>query len=94
MVGMLGGIYAKLGKMDEVKKLLAELETPPVNNDKLYAKAVIKSALGQTDETFNILEKLLNEKYGILIYMKVDQQFFEDADNPRFKRMLQKLGFE
>ncbi|MFN2439014.1 MAG: tetratricopeptide repeat protein, partial [Chitinophagaceae bacterium] len=50
MVGLLGAAYIKQGKTDEAKKLLAELETPPVNNDKLFAIAVIKSNLGQAAE--------------------------------------------
>ncbi len=92
MLGMLGAVYAKMGNTDEAKKLLAELELPPLNNDKLYGIAVIKSNLGQQDEALNILEKLADEKYGIIIYMKVEKRFFHEPNNPIYQRIEKKIG--
>jgi len=92
MLGVLGAIYGKTGKTDEMKKLLAELETAPVTNDKLYATSYIKASLGQTDEAFDILEKLLADRYGILIYLKVEKQFFSASVNPRYQQILIKMG--
>ncbi len=43
MLGMLGVVYTKLGKTNDAKKLLAELESSPMNNDKLWAAMTIKS---------------------------------------------------
>ena len=95
MLSMLAVVYVKENKPDEVKKLLAELETPPVDNDKLYAIAVIKSYTGQLNEAFNIFEKLLDNKYGIMIYMKVQREFFEmENKNLRYDQMLKKMGLE
>lgn len=94
MLGVLGSIMVRMGKVGEAKKLLAELESPPVNNDKLYAISFIKSSLGQSEEALQIFERLLDEKYGILIYMKVEQRFFEERDHPGFKRMLEEMGLE
>jgi adenylate cyclase len=93
ILGMLGLLYAREGKTDEAKKLLKELESAPVNNDKLYAIAVIKNSIGQTGEALNIFEKLVAEKYGIMIYMKVQKDFFVDSDTPRYQQMLKKIGF-
>ncbi len=92
MLAMLGAVYAKIGNTDEAKKLLAELQLPPLNNDKLYGIAVIKSKLGQMDEALNILEKLADEKYGIMIYMKVEKRFFHEPDNPTYQRIGRKIG--
>jgi predicted Zn-dependent protease len=92
MLGVLGAIYAKQGKTDEAKKLLAELELPPLNNDKRYGIAVIRSNLGQQDEAFNILEELADEKYGLLVYMKVEKRFFQDHNNPTYQRVQKKIG--
>jgi adenylate cyclase len=94
MLGFLGSVYEKMGKTDEMKKLLAELETTPVTNDKLFAISYIKSSLGQSDEALDILEKLAAERNGIMIYMKVEKDFFADSNSPRFKQMLEKMGFE
>jgi TolB-like protein/class 3 adenylate cyclase/Tfp pilus assembly protein PilF len=94
MLGMLGGVYVIQGKTDQAKKLLAELESPPVNHDKLFAIATIKGRMGQTGEALDILEKLLDEKSGMIVYMKVQRHFFENIDNPRYQRMLKKMGLE
>ena len=45
------------------------------------------------EEAFAIFEKLVDEKYGIMVYMKVQKDFLPDSDNPRFRRMLAKDGF-
>jgi len=93
MLGWLGRTYSKLGKMTETKQLLAELQAPPANNDKLYSVALIKSSLGQDDEAFNILENLVIQKYGLMIYMNADKSYFEFSDQPRFQKMLKKMNF-
>jgi tetratricopeptide (TPR) repeat protein len=93
MLSMLGTVYASLGKLDLVRPLLAELESPPLNNDKYYAIAIIKSNLDQDDEAFEMLNKLIDDKYGVMIYMKVDRSFFKQGNDPRYEKMLQKMNF-
>ncbi len=94
MLASLATTYIKLGNMTEANKILAELEAPPFNNNKLYAVAIVKSGLGRIDEALDIFEKLANEKYGIMIYMKVDKIFFLEGDHPRFQQILRKIGLE
>jgi TolB-like protein/Tfp pilus assembly protein PilF len=93
MLAMLGAVYAKQGRKDEANKLLAELELPPLNNDKLYGIALIKNNLGQSDEALHILEKLVDEKYGIMVYIKVEKRLFPD-NNPGYQRILEKMGLK
>ena len=92
MLGMLGTIYIKLGRTDEAKKILAELESPPMNNDKLYATVSIKSYLGQSEEVWKILEQLLKERYGIMIYMKLEREFVLQNNDPRYNVFLKTMG--
>ncbi len=94
MLGMLGATYAKIGQPDEVQKILIELGSAPVSNDKLYATSFIKSSMGRTDEALDIMEKLLADKYGILIYMKVEKYILPESNNPRYKKMLAKMGLD
>jgi serine/threonine-protein kinase len=94
MLGMLGSSYAKEGRTEEMQKILTELESAPVSNDKLYAISFIKSNMGQIDEALDIMEKLLADKYGILIYMKVEKYILPESNNPRFKKMLAKMGLD
>ena len=83
-----------MGQTQQARQLLAELQTPPVNNDKLYATAIIKSHLGEGDEAYRIMEKLIDEKYGIMIYMNTDSTFFQQGGDPRFKTLLKKMNFK
>ena len=94
ILGALGLSYGQLGRRAEAARILTQLETPPVNNDKLYAISMIKSSLGQNDEAFDILEKLLEEKYGVMIYMKVEEELILESDSPRYHRMLKEMGLE
>lgn len=91
MLCILGSAYVKLGRVEEARQLLAELERPPMNNDKLYATAIIKSHLGQGDEAYRILEKLVDEKYGLLIYMNTDSSFFQQGGDARYGRLIEKM---
>lgn len=94
IIGMLGMVHANTNDIDEARKLLAELQSPPMNNDKLYATAIIKTSLGEYDEAFSIFDKLLEEKYGILVYLKVQREFFKATEDARYGVLLRKMGLE
>ena len=92
MLGLLGVNYVRMGKTAEANKLVAELQQPPMNNDKLYAMSVIKIAMGGFNEHFSTLERLAQEKYGIMIYMKVQKDFFEVSTQPRWQKLIKDIG--
>ncbi len=92
MLGLLAAAYRKIGKNDDMNNILAELERTPVTNDKLYALSFIKNQLGQYDESYKILEKLLADKYGILIYMKVEKNLFNDPGSSRYQNLVNRMG--
>ena len=94
IMGILAVTYKNLGKPAAMKQIQDELEAPPVTDDKLYSLSFIKSHMGQFDAAMDILEHLLIEKYGILIYLKVEKDFFKGYENPRFQQMLQKMGLK
>jgi Flp pilus assembly protein TadD len=91
MLGMLGRLYVLQGRINDAKTLLDETETPPMNNDKLYASSVIKFTEGRYDEAFAQFDKLASDKYGIMIYMKVEKTFFNTPD-PRYDALIKKIG--
>ena len=94
MLGMLAVAYERQGNKEQVEKLLTELQSPPRNNDKLYAVAMIKANLGQMDEAFGIFDKLVKEKYGLLVYMKAQREFYPFNNDPRYYKLLKDIGFE
>jgi adenylate cyclase len=91
MLGMLGRLYVLEGKINEANKLIDELQKPPMNNDKLYATSVIKFTEGKLDEAFAAFNRLVEDRYGIMIYMKVERSFFSTTD-PRFDELIRKIG--
>jgi TolB-like protein/Flp pilus assembly protein TadD len=94
LLGALGLTYANMGKLTEARKMLAELETPPLNNGKLFSACMIKSQLGQPDEIFPLLEKLVDEKFGPVIYIKMNKDMIQGIDGPRYQRLLKKMGLD
>ncbi len=94
ILGVLGNIYGKSGNIEEANKLLAELESSPVNNDKIYASAFVKIGLGQVDEALYTLTDLLDQKYGIFIYMKVENNILPLKGHPQFDAILKKMDLE
>lgn len=86
-------------KNDEAKKLLQELEQPPVTNDKLYGISMVKQSLGLEDESMDILEKLYEDRYGLLVYLNTEKVMYREGlfhgkNNDRLKVILKKMGFE
>ncbi|MBL7697903.1 MAG: tetratricopeptide repeat protein [Chitinophagaceae bacterium] len=94
MLGMLGRTLLADGKKEEAKKLLDELQSPPSNNDKLYAGAIILNYMGHDEEAFKIFEKLVEEKYGIMLYLRVERPLFSNSLSPRYKQLLTRMGLE
>jgi TolB-like protein/class 3 adenylate cyclase/Flp pilus assembly protein TadD len=90
MLGMLGRLYVLQGRLNDANALIDELQKPPMNNDKLYASSVIKFTEGKFDEAFAAFDKLVEEKYGIMIFMKVERGFFNSTD-PRYDALLRKM---
>lgn len=92
IVGFLGSVLSRRGKKTEALELLKELEAPPVNNDKLYAKAIILHGLDRHNEALDILEQLLKDRYGLLIYSNVEQDIFGPEDE-RYARIVKGMNF-
>jgi serine/threonine protein kinase/Tfp pilus assembly protein PilF len=91
----IGYIYAKMGKPEEARKLLAELlkqaESKPVS---AYGVARIYAGLKDQDQTFAWLDKAaanhdsnLTDNPGI----RVDQMFDDFRRDPRFAALLQRM---
>jgi tetratricopeptide (TPR) repeat protein len=93
--GFLGQVYASAGKTDAAVEILNELRAeaknhyvPPV------AFAVVYAGLGQTDDAFDWLGKAVDERDGLLIYLKVGSVFDSLRSDPRFSAILTKVGLQ
>ena len=93
--GFLGQVYALAGKTENAVEILNELFTaakkhfvPPV------AFAVVYAGLGKTDDAFHWLTKAVEERDGLLIYLKVGSVFDSLRPDPRFSAILTQVGLQ
>jgi tetratricopeptide (TPR) repeat protein len=93
--GFLGQVYASAGKTEEAVAILNELfaaaknhYVPPV------AFAVVYAGLGKTDDAFHWLGKAVEERDGLLIYLKVGSIFDSLRLDPRFSAILTQVGLQ
>ena len=89
----LGHAYAKANRRDEATKILAELnELSKQRYVSSYEKAAIGVALGDERQAFEWLEKAYEEHSFHMVYLKVWPQFREIRSDPRFQKLIQRLG--
>jgi eukaryotic-like serine/threonine-protein kinase len=93
--GFLGQVYASAGKTEEATEILNELfaaaknhYVPPV------AFAVVYAGLRKTDDAFHWLTKAVDERDGLLIYLKVGSVFDNLRPDPRFPVILTQVGLQ
>ncbi len=94
-LGFLGQVYAAAGKTDEAVGILNELRTAAANQYvPPVAFAVVYAGLGKTDEAFHWLTKAVEERDGLLIYLKVGSIFDSLRSDPRFSAILTRVGLQ
>ncbi len=91
--GYLGQVCALAGKTEEAVEILHELRAaskdgyvPPV------AFAFVCAGLGKIDDAFHWLEKAVDERDGLLIYLKVGSAFDGLRLDRRFSEILARVG--
>ena len=90
----LGDAYARAGKKQEARSILARLEI--VSRDRYvspYNTGLIYASLGQTDEALDWLEKACNDRFWMMVFLKVDPRWDSLRSNPRFVDILRRTGF-
>ena len=80
--------------MAEAEKVLQELSEPKSDEDKMYARAIILLGLHRVDESIALLSRLIETKYSILVYMNVEQDYFEANEVARLRPLLQRMKFK
>jgi len=96
----LGWICLKTGREDEARALLAEaqrndeeaLRTAPLHPRRLYSRAGVAAALGETDEALSWLEKAMNAGWIKRRFVDFDPLFANFHGNDRFEKILFKLS--
>ncbi len=95
VIGSLGVYYSFSGKKDKALEFLSELET---RSSQGYVSsfwiAGMYMGLGELDKAFERLEKAYVERDGNLIYITTPTPFDALSADPRYKQLLDKMGFE
>jgi DNA-binding winged helix-turn-helix (wHTH) protein/tetratricopeptide (TPR) repeat protein len=86
--------YALMGRHAEARGVLEELLArsrhglvPPQD------LSIIYSGLGEREEALRWLEKAYEERYSLLVFLELDPRFDSLRSDPRFARILRRLGF-
>lgn len=93
MKAALGHAYAKANRKDEATRILDELkELSEQRYVSSYEAAAIYAALGDNEQTFQLLERAYKEHCFHLVYLKVWPQFSVVSTDPRFKDLMKRIG--
>jgi TolB-like protein/Flp pilus assembly protein TadD len=89
----LGYVYAKAGRVNDARKILAKIKEDSKAQHVLSARvARIHIALRETDEAFAWLEKAYRDRDWFLPLAKSDSGYDEIRDDPRFADLLRRMG--
>jgi serine/threonine protein kinase/tetratricopeptide (TPR) repeat protein len=87
--------FGVAGKKDEAEKILAELKQ--IGTERYFSPyhlALVYSGLGNKDETFNSLERALQDRADYLVFLSVDPRFEWLRNEPRFTSLQQRVGLQ
>ncbi|HEU0183664.1 MAG TPA: tetratricopeptide repeat protein, partial [Blastocatellia bacterium] len=89
----LGYVYAVAGKRDDALRILARLQTIPMNRDvSPFYLAMIHAGLDDREQALKWLESACEERYNWVVWLGVEPMFAKLRDEARFKEMLRKIG--
>jgi eukaryotic-like serine/threonine-protein kinase len=91
----IAGVYARIGRQKEARRMLAGLKatTDPVSfSDAPVARAY--AALGDKDEAFRMLFRQVEERNNVATYVKADPPFDSLHSDPRWKELLTRMNLQ
>ena len=95
VIGHLGYVYAKLGRTDEARKALAELEEMREGKPAYdYEIAAVHTALGDAQAAFAALNRAIANQPLEMIWAKLDYRFDDLRADPEFRTLLRKIRLE
>ena len=89
----LGAMYARVGRTDEARRMLAELKKLPTRSWTALWRGCIHAALGEKDEAFKWLSYEPHHIWTPWLFSKEWQIFIKPLhDDPRFREMQRKMN--
>ena len=94
VIGLLGYSYAKAGRKDEARKVLADLkEQSKTRYMPPYLIALIYTGLNEKDDAFAWLEKAYQDREYWLVWLKTDPKLDSLRSDSRFTDLMRRIGF-
>jgi serine/threonine-protein kinase len=93
IIGGLGYVCAQAGRHDEALTLLDELHS--ASSQKYIAPfypAMIYLGLGETDQTFEWLDKSYDERFCWLVWLRTEPMYDDLRTDPRFADLARRVG--
>ena len=92
-LGHLGNVYARMERVSEAHAMISKLEGHVQKNGVgRYEIALVYAGLGESDEAFNWLGRSFDARDKGLTYLKIDPCLDPLRADPRFARLVQRVG--
>jgi tetratricopeptide (TPR) repeat protein/DNA-binding winged helix-turn-helix (wHTH) protein len=93
MLASLGYIYAVSGNQAKARQIIRKLtERTQQVYVSPYHPAMIYAGLGKNAEALKLLEQAYQERFGLLVYLKIEPRFDNLRQEPQFKDLLRRIG--
>lgn len=90
--GTVGYILAKLGRTQESRRVLEELEGRKDRPFLAYATAQVHLGLGEKERALDQLERAFDQKEPLMVFLKVEPKWDELRSEPRFIALIERLN--
>ena len=91
----LGYVYGLGGRREEALRVLAELQTFPMNREvSPFYLAMIYAGLGDNAQALRWLESAIEERYNWVVWLRTEPVFERLRGEDRFAAMLRQIGLE
>lgn len=92
-IGALGYVYAVSSRKSEALSTIKRIkQLSKVRYASDYCQAMVLAGLDDRSGVINRLEGAFEERYDRLIYLKVDPIFDCVKNDPKFQRLIQRIG--
>jgi len=92
-LGHMGNVYARMERVSEAHAMISKLEGHVQKNGVgRYEIALVYAGLGESDEAFNWLGRSFDARDKGLTYLKIDPCLDPLRADPRFARLVQRVG--
>jgi len=91
-LAILARVYARMGKRSEARRILKGL-TNELDSGKPWM-ATAYAALGDNDQAFRALSKVVEQREELAIWIKSDPQYESLHSDPRWRTVLERMNFQ